>query len=80
MWAMMPSLQSFDPITSSRMGMVSQSAGLAGAVGSMFFGSPVGVAAGGAAMLLNLRTLAFPDTDFRSAFTQPFETTGLALG
>ena len=45
----------------------------------MFFGSPVGLAAGGAAMLLNLRTLAFPDTDFRSAFTQPFETTGLAL-
>ncbi len=79
MSAMMPSLQSFDPITSSRMGVVTQSAGLAGAVGSMFFGSPVGVAAGGAAMLLNLRTLAFPDTDFRSAFTQPFETTGLAL-
>jgi len=61
------------------MGVVAQSAGLAGAVGSMFFGSPVGVAAGGAALLLNLRTLAFPDTDFRSAFTQPFESTGLAL-
>ena len=79
MQAMMPSLQSFDPITASSMGMVAQSAGLAGAVGSMFFGSPVGVAAGGAAMLLNLRTLAFPDTDFRSAFTQPFDTNGLAL-
>jgi hypothetical protein len=79
MQAMMPSLQSFDPITASPMGVVAQSAGLAGAVGSMFFGSPVGLAAGGAALLLNLRTLAFPDTDFRSAFTQPFETTGLAL-
>ena len=56
-----------------------QSAGLAGAVATMFFGSPVGLAAGGAEFLLNLRTLVFPDTDFRSAFTQPFETTGLAL-
>jgi hypothetical protein len=79
MQAMMPSLQSFDPITASSMGMVSESAGLAGAVGTMFFGSPVGLAAGGAAMIFNLRTLAFPDTDFRSAFTQPFDTTGLAL-
>ena len=79
MQAMMPSLQNFDPITASPMGMVAQSAGLAGAVGTMFFGSPVGLAAGGAAMILNLRTLAFPDTDFRSAFTQPFDTTGLAL-
>ena len=79
MQAMMPSLQNFDPITASPMGMVAQSAGLAGAVGTMFFGSPVGLAAGGAAMIFNLRTLAFPDTDFRSAFTQPFDTTGLAL-
>ena len=79
MQAMMPSLQSFDPITSSPMGVVAQSAGLAGAVASMFFGSPVGLAAGGAALFLNMRTLVFPDTDFRSAFTQPFETSGLAL-
>ena len=79
MQAMMPSLQSFDPITASSMGMVAQSAGLAGAVGTMFFGSPVGLAAGGAALFLNMRTLVFPDTDFRSAFAQPFETSGLAL-
>ena len=79
MQAMMPSLQTFDPITASPTGMVAQSAGLAGAVATMFFGSPVGLAAGGAALFLNMRTLVFPDTDFRSAFTQPFETTGLAL-
>ena len=77
--AMMPSLQTFDPITSSPTGVVAQSAGLAGAVATMFFGSPVGLAAGGAALFLNMRTLVFPDTDFRSAFTQPFETNGLAL-
>jgi len=58
---------------------VAQSAGLAGAVATMFFGSPVGLAAGGAALFLNMRSLIFPDTDFRSSFTQPFETTGLAL-
>ena len=79
MQALMPSLQNFDPITASPMGVVAQSAGLAGAVATMFFGSPVGLAAGGAALLLNMRTLVFPDTDFRSAFAQPFETTGLAL-
>ena len=79
MRAMMPSLQAFDPITATPTGVVAQSAGLAGAVATMFFGSPVGLAAGGAALLLNLRTLVFPDTDFRSAFTQPFESTGLAL-
>ncbi|MGA3327671.1 MAG: hypothetical protein ABSF45_24695 [Terriglobia bacterium] len=77
--ATMPSLQTFDPITSSPAGMVAQSAGLAGAVATMFFGSPVGLAAGGAALFLNMRTLVFPDTDFRSAFAQPFETSGLAL-
>lgn len=79
MRAMMPSLQAYDPITASPTGVVEQTAGLAGAVATMFFGSPVGLAAGGAALLLNLRTLVFPDTDFRSAFTQPFESTGLAL-
>ena len=79
MQAMMPSLSNYDPITQSSAGVVAQSAGLAGAVATMFFGSPVGLAAGGAALVLNLRTLVFPDTDFRSAFAQPFQTTGLAL-
>ncbi len=77
--ATMPSMQAFDPISSSPAGVVTQSAGLAGAVATMFFGSPVGLAAGGAALFLNLHTLVFPDSDFRSAFTQPFQTDGLAL-
>jgi hypothetical protein len=79
MQAMMPSIENLDPVTSSTTALMAQSAGLAGAVASMFFGSPVGLAAGGAEFLLNLRTMIFPDTDFRSAFTQPFEVTGLAL-
>lgn len=77
--AMMPSLSTYDPITSTPTGVVAQSAGLAGAVATMFFGSPVGLAAGGAALFLNLRSLMFPDSDFRSAFTQPFQSSGLAL-
>lgn len=79
MQAVVPSFQSLDPATSNTVGLIAQSAGLAGVVASMFFGTPVGVAAGGAELLLNLRTMVFPDTDFRSAFTQPFEATGLAL-
>jgi len=79
MRAVLPSLQSYDPLTSNATGVVTQSAGLAGAVASMFFGSPVGLAAGGAAVFLNMRTLVFPDSDFRSAFTQPFDANGLAL-
>ncbi len=79
MQSMMPSIQNLDPVTSTSTQLLAESAGLAGAVGQMFFGSPVGLAAGGAEFLLNLRTMIFPDTDFRSAFTQPFEQTGLAL-
>ena len=79
MQALVPSFQSLDPVTSNTTELIAQSAGLAGVVASMFFGTPVGVAAGGAELLLNLRTMVFPDTDFRSAFTQPFEATGLAL-
>jgi hypothetical protein len=79
MQSVMPSVQNLDPVTSNSTQLVEQTAGLAGAVGQMFFGTPVGLAAGGAEFLLNLRTMIFPDTDFRSAFTQPFEQTGLAL-
>jgi hypothetical protein len=50
MQATMPSFQTFDPITTSATGVVAQSAGLAGAVTTMFFGSPVGLAAAGAAL------------------------------
>jgi hypothetical protein len=79
MQSLMPSVENLDPVTSSPSQLTEESAGLAGAVAQMFFGTPVGLAAGGAEFLFNLRTMIFPDTDFRSAFTQPFETTGLSL-
>jgi hypothetical protein len=51
--------------------LAQQSGGLAAAVASMFFGAPVGLAVGGAALTANLHSSLFPPADFQSAFTQP---------
>ncbi len=65
-----PALSSYDPISPSGSLRVSQTAGLAATVAGMFLGSTVGLAAGGTAMALNLKTLLFPAADFRSAYSQ----------
>jgi hypothetical protein len=70
MTALLPSLSSIDPLSPTRSAMVAQSVGLAAAVAAMFLGTPVVVAAGGAALFENMRTLAFPGTDFRSTYAQ----------
>lgn len=75
--AILPSLSSIDPLAGSRSMMVQQSVGLAAAVAALFLGTPVVVAAGGAALFENMRTLAFPGTDFRSTFAQ--SSTGSAI-
>jgi hypothetical protein len=77
--ALLPSLSSYDPLTSQRSAVMQQSAGLAASVGALFFGSPVGLAAGGVALFQNMRTLIFPDTEFRSAFAQNTASEGLTL-
>jgi hypothetical protein len=77
--AVLPSLSTYDPLTSERSAVVAQSTGLASSVAALFFGTPVGLAAGGAALFMNLRIMMFPDTDFHTAFTQPTGTNGLAL-
>jgi len=69
-----PALSAYDPISPAGSQRVAQTAGLATTVAGMFFGSTVGLAAGGTAMALNLKTLLFPDTDFRSAYTQQNES------
>jgi hypothetical protein len=56
-----------------------QSASLATSVAAMFFGSPVGLAAGGAALFTDLHAMAFPHTNFHPAFTQPAAEKGLEL-
>ena len=66
-----PQLSTYDPLTSDRSAVVAQSTGLASSVAALFFGTPVGLAAGGAALFENLRIMMFPDTDFHAAFTQP---------
>ncbi len=70
MTALLPSLSSIDPLAPTRTAMVQQSVGLATAVAALFLGTPVVVAAGGAMLFENMRTLAFPGTDFRSTFAQ----------
>ena len=74
-----PSVAAYDPLAGQGSQPVGQTAGLATSVAEMFFGSPVGLAAGGTAMLLNLGALAFPRSEFRSAFSQPMPDDGVGL-
>ncbi len=74
-----PAIASYDPITPQGAQSYGQTAGLATSVATLFFGSPVGLAAGGTAMLLELRSLAFPHAEFRSSFSQTLPNDGLGL-
>ncbi len=76
---MNPQLASYNPLASSTAERAGQTASLATSAATLFFGSPVGLAAGGTAMLLDLRSIAFPDTQFRSSFAQPLPKSGLNL-
>ncbi len=68
--AMNPQLATYNPLASSTAQSIGQTASLATIAGTLFFGTPVGLAAGGTAMLLDLRSIAFPDTQFRASFAQ----------
>jgi hypothetical protein len=69
--AMNPQLAVYNPLASSTAQRIGQTASLAAMAGTLFFGSPIGLAAGGTATLLDLRAIAFPDTQFRASFAQP---------
>jgi hypothetical protein len=69
--AMNPQLAAYNPLASSTAQAAGQTASLATMAGTLFFGSPIGLAAGGTAMLLDLRAIAFPDTQFRASFAKP---------
>ncbi len=71
---MNPQLATYNPLASSTAERVGQTASLATAAATLFFGSPIGLAAGGAAMLLDLRYIAFPGMQFRSSFAQVYST------
>src|SRR4051794_31674211 len=77
--AMNPQLANYNPVAGSAAAVAGQTASLATAAASLFFGSPVGLLAGGTSMLLGMRSIAFPDTQFRSSFPQPMEGTTLNL-
>lgn len=76
--ALLPAVSSSTPLTSRKL-LLQGSTGLAASVATMFFGSPVGLAAGGATLFESLRTSIFPSTDFRAAFTQPAGSRKLTL-
>ncbi|HTA43647.1 MAG TPA: hypothetical protein VK789_14435 [Bryobacteraceae bacterium] len=65
-----PALAAYDPLAQSPQQQAAQTAGLAAAVAGLFFGNGVGLAAGGGAVLVNLHSLMFPQTQFLSALSQ----------
>jgi hypothetical protein len=71
---MNPQLAAYNPLASSSAQRLGQTASVAAAAATLFFGSPIGLAAGGTAMVLDLRSIAFPGTQFRSSFAQPART------
>lgn len=74
-----PTIANYDPIAGEGARPVGQTAGLASTVGQMFFGDPIGLAAGGTAVLLNLQAMAFPKTQFRSMFSQAMPDQAMGL-
>ncbi len=65
-----PSLSAYDPLAQNPQQQAAQTAGLAAAVAGLFFGNGVGLAATGGAVLVNLHSLLFPNTQFLSALAQ----------
>lgn len=76
--ALLPAISSTTPLD-SRESLLKGSTGLAASVASMFFGSPVGLATGGAMVFEDLRESLFPSTAFRAAFAQLSPVDGLTL-
>jgi hypothetical protein len=74
-----PQLATYNPLADTTAARAGQTASLATTAAALFFGSPVGIAAGGTAMLLDLRAIAFPDTQFRSSFAQTLKASAVNL-
>jgi hypothetical protein len=68
MRAINPTLSNVDPVAQDPSQSTAQSAAFAASVASIFFGTPVGLAASGGALFMNLRGMMFPNTEFRSSF------------
>lgn len=79
MTALNPTLSTYDPLAPDSSQRLQQSAGLAASVAGLFWGSQVGLYAGGAGLFLNMRSLLFPGSEFRSALLQGGEDEKLTL-
>lgn len=77
--AINPAVANYDPLSAQGTAPEGQTASLAASVGELFFGTPVGLAAGGTALLLDLHAMAFPNSEFRSSFSQPLPDDGVGL-
>ncbi len=77
--AVMPTVSDYNPGAQGAAPVIQQSAGLAASMAMLFYGTPVGLAAGGAQLLENLHTLVSPKTDFRAAFAEPRKQGNLSL-
>jgi hypothetical protein len=67
---MNPALAGVDPVAPDLTVRTQAAASVITAVAGIFLGSPVGLAAGGTLLAMNLRTMMFPGTEFRSSFAQ----------
>jgi hypothetical protein len=69
--AVNPALSAYDPLAPNSQRQAAQTVGLAAAAAGLFFGGDVGLAAaGGGAVLVNLHSILFPETEFLSALSQ----------
>jgi hypothetical protein len=68
--AIAPTVTAKDPLP-SRNDVVVKAGGLAESVAAGYFGAPVALTVGGAALFQSLHSSLFPPTNFRSAFAQP---------
>ena len=67
--AVLPASGTYDPLAPASTQML-QTTGLAASIAGLFFGNGIGLAAGGAALVTNLKGALFPNTDFRSVYAQ----------
>jgi len=77
--ALNPAVANYDPVTAQPSQSIGQTVSAATSVAALFFGTPIGLAAGGTAMLLEMRSLVFPNTAFRSSFEQAIPGGGMGF-
>jgi hypothetical protein len=73
-----PAVTEKDPLP-SRNDVAVKAGGLAESVAASYFGAPVMLTLGGAALFQSLHSSLFPPTNFRSAFAQPTDSSGTNL-